>query len=426
MISTPVFRKRLRALTLSILLASATTVDAKADQLLASVGDYAIQASDLEEAIQSSPYATQFVTLDEDQQAALRGDLLNRLVASRLFTLEAQRLGLEQDPAFKADVDEYRLALLYRAYMERLRSRIEVPADKLAELKAQFKDEPDALAAARSAYVGGQYQAMQAVAMAHLAKSRHLQYFSDRVDPKMAADTVLAQGDGFTVSAAELGAIGEDDKAALEDRVRERVTMKLAALAAEADGIQVGPEVGAYVEERLPAVLMERKRREWLADEKVLRDYFTAHPELSRVPERRHIGQIVLATRAEAEAVRERILKGESLFALAGELSVDPWGKSQNGDMGWLPAGTGMPEIEEVLKGLGDGVLSPVIESPKGFHLVMVVERKLGKQMYFDAVRDRVERELVAERMTPYVQELQTRYPVTWHLAAKGGAEAAK
>ena len=61
---------------------------------------------------------------------------------------------------------------------------------------------------------------------------------------------------------------------------------------------------------------------------------------------RRHVGQLVVATRQEAEALRMRILKGESLFTLAGQYSIDPAGRKQNGDMGWIVDGRGLPEID--------------------------------------------------------------------------------
>ena len=67
--------------------------------MLATIGDLQVTADDLDSAMASFPFAERFPTMDENDQAALRGGMLQRLVASRLLTLEARRLGLEQ-PGF--------------------------------------------------------------------------------------------------------------------------------------------------------------------------------------------------------------------------------------------------------------------------------------------------------------------------------------
>lgn len=50
--------------------------NAPADQVLARVGDHDIRAIDLEQALASSPVSTSFVSMNEDDQARVRGDIL--------------------------------------------------------------------------------------------------------------------------------------------------------------------------------------------------------------------------------------------------------------------------------------------------------------------------------------------------------------
>ncbi|MCB1852079.1 MAG: foldase, partial [Gammaproteobacteria bacterium] len=52
------------------------------DQPLVSVGTQMITAADLEKVLRSAPFATNFNTLDEKEQAFLRGGTLQRLVAA--------------------------------------------------------------------------------------------------------------------------------------------------------------------------------------------------------------------------------------------------------------------------------------------------------------------------------------------------------
>ena len=119
-------------------------------------------------------------------------------------------------------------------------------------------------------------------------------------------------------------------------------------------------QVEDYKNELLPRALIEKKEREWIPDETVLRDYYQEHPEIGYIPERRHIGQLVLANREEAEAMRKRILDGESLFVLASESSIDPVGRAQAGDMGWLNEGSGFPGRGSGPEGLKDGEVSAI------------------------------------------------------------------
>jgi peptidyl-prolyl cis-trans isomerase C len=148
----------------------------------------------------------------------------------------------------------------------------------------------------------------------------------------------------------------------------------------------------------------------------VLRDYLKRNPDIAVIPERRHIGQIVLKTRAEAEQVRKRIEAGESLFNLAGELSIDPYGRRRNGDMGWIKAGTGLPALEKAVAGLKDNEISEIVETPKGFHIVTIIERRPGGVRSFEGIKDRIRQVIFGEKLANYVNTLGDKYKVQWNV----------
>jgi peptidyl-prolyl cis-trans isomerase C len=411
---------------LAALLFTAAFAAPAAAQVLVTVGDYPITGKALEEALSSSPFATQFPAMDEADQAYLRGDLLKRLVASRLLYLEARSQGLDGSDAFRRELAEYRTALLYRAAMDRLRAKITLPGETLQDLRATYQGDADALAAARSQLRGEAYREQRAGYLAGLRERAGLTIHDDRVAWGAAPDTVLAEGEGLTIRAGDLDTGAESDtppgNGRLRELLEERIDLLLAARDAEAEGVDVGERLEAFREERLPALQMERMVREWIPGEGVVRDYYAAHQVLGTIPERRHVGQIVVATRAEAEALRGRILAGESLFELAREHSIDTYGREHAGDMGWLKAGTGMPSLEQALAELPDNRVSAVVESPKGFHLLMITDRRPGRQLAYEEARDRVSQALVAERMAAYFEELQSRYAVEWKLPLQQGA----
>ena len=385
-------------------------------QVLATVGDQAVTADDLAEALASSPFATQFTTMDENDQAALRGDMLQRLVAARLLFLEALRQGIENTEAFKQDLEHYRLGLLYRAYMDRLRSSIEIPPEEQERIRQDFAGDSDAMAAAKSLYRSERYATLRPLTLEFLKDQFHFVAHEERIASGLAPDTTLAEGDGLVVRYSDIGGPALTQADDIKQALYEQAELVLVARAAEADGIDVGAQLSAYVRERLPALLMEEKIRQWIPGDPVLRDYFDKHPQIGYVPENRHLGQLVAATRDEAEALRQRILSGESLFRLAGEHSIDPYGKEHLGDMGWIKAGTGVPALDAALDKLPDDAVSEVIETPAGFHLVIIADRRGAEQKRFEDVEDRVRQMIVAERLPAFLTELSQRFPVTWQL----------
>lgn len=423
-------RMRLMPLLFSLLLATgARASTAATDQILASVGPLQVTATDLNSALASAPFANKFPAMAEDDQAGLRGDMLRRLVVSRLLTLEAQRLGLDKTAAFRRDVDDFRLGLLYRAYMEKLRQSTVIPEETLAAMKQQFKNDRDGMEAAKAAYVGERYQAAKGGAMQALLKTDNLRLHEDRIAGAV-PNTVLAEGTvlrvryGDLLDAAELAK--PPAKAEIAERLQRRVELVAAARAATAQGVDVGPAVTAYERQRLPAALMEIKTKEWIPDEKTLRNWYDQHPQAATVPERRHVGQLVVTTRKQADDLRARIAKGDSLFVLAGKYSVEPTSRKQNGDIGWVVQGRGVAELEQALAKLKDGETSPVIETKDGmFHILTVLERTGGRKEPYTAMRERIAQAVINERLPAYVAELERRYPVTWNVLAKPGERTA-
>ncbi len=414
----------LRSSILSILMfsASAAALAQSTDpEVLVTIGSEKVYANQLEQAVSSSPFATQFVAMDEDQQASLRGDLLKRLVASRLLTLEARKQGLDKSEDFIKDVEAFRNGLLYRFYMDKLREKVVVPDDVLAQWKEEFKGDADALDAARSAYIKDRYRAIRVLSIQNLKEKYHVKLHEERLKGA-AMDTVLLEGDGLKITYADLirgkGLNGatEINEEWLKDQLYNKAELAVIAKAAEKEAVDVANKVEGYQAERLPAMLLEQKAKEWVGDEAAQRAYYEAHPQMSEVPARLHIGQLVTKTRAEAEQYLKQIKDGESLFVLAGKYSIDPYGKSRNGDIGWVTQGSGNPAIEAAIKDLGDQEISEIVETPRGFHIVTILERRPGGKRSFEGIRDRVQQAMISEKLVDYVNGLEKDYKVVWNV----------
>lgn len=73
--------------------------------------------------------------------------------------------------------------------------------------------------------------------------------------------------------------------------------------------------------------------------------------------------------------LKERIENGAD-FAELARLHSDDLSASKGGDLGWLSPGDTVPEFERTMDSLRPGELSNPIQSPFGWHLIQVLERR--------------------------------------------------
>ncbi|WP_442497010.1 peptidylprolyl isomerase [Methylobacter sp. sgz302048] len=392
---------------------------AVADTVLVKVGSGQVTEQQLEKAMNAAPFASQFPAMDEKDQAYLRGDMLMRLARSEALYQEAVALGKTETQAYKQEMSNFRTSLLAQRYLAHLRDQISVPGKLESQLKSDLKNNTDALAAARASYIAQQFKALKEKRIAEFKQQARIKTYFERLDKNAKADTVLAEATGYTIRYADLvppqsGANADSQQ--IKNRVNEWLELMVLARAAVAEGINVEEQMADYGHYLSTKMLLAEQEQQWIPDDKTLLNYFRKHPNIGYVPERRQIGQLVAVSKEQAEALRRRILAGESLFKLAAEYSIDPYGREHAGDMGWLQEGSGFDAVEQALKKLPDNQVSDVIQTPKGWHLVMIVDRKPAEHKEFAAIKDRIKQALIAEKMTAYLEQVMTKYPLDWQI----------
>ncbi len=115
--------------------------------------------------------------------------------------------------------------------------------------------------------------------------------------------------------------------------------------------------------------------------------------------------------REQAEELRARILTGEDFAELARRFSADSASRNLGGDIGWFRRGGGLvEEFEDAAFSLRPGIVSPVVETMYGAHLIQIErvrgpERKIHHILIAaetdpeDAVRARASAEEAMERI---------------------------
>jgi peptidyl-prolyl cis-trans isomerase SurA len=139
----------------------------------------------------------------------------------------------------------------------------------------------------------------------------------------------------------------------------------------------------------------------------------------------RHILMRVSDAMPEAEVrhrladLRARILKGGQDFAQMARLySVDP-SSTRGGDLGWLYPGDTVPAFEAAMNALKINEISEPVQSPFGFHLIQVLERRTEEASTErkrlearQAIRDRKSEEALQE----WLRQLRDRTYVEYRL----------
>ena len=203
-------------------------------------------------------------------------------------------------------------------------------------------------------------------------------------------ETILASFDGQTITLGEFNQLWEqvpedyklqlDKSMVLDQMISEKLLIQEAKnMGLEEDEKvieQIIEQIRKITEQILVQTLIEREILDKVRvnDEEVL-EYYEQNKDSFTEKEQVHLYNILLETEEEAQDILEQLKAGGDFSEIAKEKSTGP-SAAQGGDLGYLIKGTIVPEIEDVVFALELEVLSEVVKTDFGFHILKITEKK--------------------------------------------------
>ena len=107
------------------------------------------------------------------------------------------------------------------------------------------------------------------------------------------------------------------------------------------------------------------------------------------------------------KAVIVRLKKGEDFVKLASELTEDPSGKANGGDLGYFSKEQMVPEFSDTAFKLEKGQISEPVKTQFGWHVLKVEDKRAKAPPKFEEVKPQIERYVVGKAQSELVISLR-------------------
>lgn len=298
------------------------------------------------------------------------------------------------------------------------------PAPAPAAAPAVEKVDPAVLPAIVAEYGGGkitkedllseaQYRAQGLAAMGVQVTPDSKAFLSEVLDMMLAARMLLADSAALGLTPADTEVATEfaelKKRFGSEDAYRAALLQQGTTEEALKSDLKENLAIQKLIETQLvPAVKVE---------DAAIQAFYEENAQRMIEPESFHASHILLRVAAEAEAseraaVRARAeallakAKGGTPFAdLARESSEDPGSKERGGDLGWVRKGQTVPQFEQAALALDPGTLSGVVESPFGYHLIRLHEKRPERKVPLEEAKPRIQQVLGEEQLRQVIDK---------------------
>jgi peptidyl-prolyl cis-trans isomerase C len=109
----------------------------------------------------------------------------------------------------------------------------------------------------------------------------------------------------------------------------------------------------------------------------------------------------------KVKAVIVRLKKGEDFAKIASEVTEDPSGKANGGDLGYFTKEQMVPEFSEAAFKLENGQISDPVKTQFGWHVIKVEDKRVKAPPKFDDVKTQIENFVVRKAQAELVTKLR-------------------
>jgi len=419
--------------TIGILLIAfplAAAFGAETDDIIARVGDEVITFRSLDMTINSSAVVgIPIPPPGTPERTNMRLTLLDRRISSNLLYLDALARKLDEDPVFQANVKQYSETILAMMYKQNYLVG-EIPVSD-EEIREYFKENiaegtpftQDLHMSIEAVLRKQQFKQRMATLRQRLRQGVNVQVFDDRIaatgEAQRSSTEVVAIAGDESVTWGQVrqrltGPGQESSAAARREQVEDYIDSRIEVQKARAEGLETDPDYQRRLKEFRKSSLVNINRAR-LAEElsptdDEIRAYYRQHRDRIMVREMRNVQMIVVTTEDEASEVRNGIESGDMTFyEAASEFSIDPNAKTNLGELGWVPQGSGFVDLDKVTFDLNPNEIGGPVMSPAGWHLVRVLDVRDGQFGDIDNPETwrQTRRLLLHEQENSYVSDLR-------------------
>jgi peptidyl-prolyl cis-trans isomerase C len=167
----------------------------------------------------------------------------------------------------------------------------------------------------------------------------------------------------------------------------------------------------------LMEALLTQTGKEALTEEAMKKVYDDALKQMGEEKEvhARHI--LIRAAAGDEKASKEaeekikaiivRLNKGEDFAKVANELTEDPSGKANGGDLGFFSKEQMVPEFSDTAFGLEKGKISGPVKTQFGWHVIKTEETRVKPQPKFEDVKPQIESFVTRKAQAEMVTKLR-------------------
>lgn len=164
--------------------------------------------------------------------------------------------------------------------------------------------------------------------------------------------------------------------------------------------------VAAFRKQYLVNRLLQKNLSKEMSDTAVKKYYSNHKTDFSTdTVHAQHI--LVDSEKAAQEMLKAARASGADFQALAEKHSIDPSAKNNRGDLGYFGFDQFVPEFSQAAFGAKKGSIIGPVKTAFGYHVIKVIDKKVGKTLEFHEVEMKVRNALKQQLIQNYVEKLK-------------------